>query len=44
MDVVGTGIKETVGKIKPNKIARLPVLKNKILENLFKALYHILYH
>lgn len=44
LDAVGTGLKETVSKIKPVELAELPVEKEKSLQNLFQTLYAVLYH
>lgn len=37
-------MKETVSKIKPLKLAELPVDKEKPLNNMFQTLYSVLYH
>ena len=44
MDAVLTGLKETVGKIKPKMLAKLPVKKNKCLEKIFTTIYGLLYY
>ena len=37
------GIKETVGKVKPEKLKKLPVLDERNLKKLFTVLYRTLY-
>lgn len=38
-----SGLKETVGKIKPGDLADLPVEKERSLQNTFKMLFKVLY-
>lgn len=43
IDAVGTGIKETVSKIKPEALMKLPVDEDRNLKRLFTVIYQTIY-
>lgn len=44
LDSISTGLKESVSKIQPLKLAKLPYEKNPILKDVFSTLFHVLYN
>ena len=44
LESINTGMKESVTKINPEKLSKLPYEKEPILKDVFSTLYHILYN
>jgi hypothetical protein len=44
LESINTGMKESVTKINPEKLSKLPYDKEPILKDVFSTLYHILYN
>lgn len=44
LESISTGMKESVGKVNPEKLSQLPYEKEPILADLFRTLYQVLYN
>lgn len=44
LESISTGLKESVTKMKPLNLSKLPYEKEPILKDVFSTLYHILYN
>lgn len=44
LESINTGLKESVTKVNPKKLAKLPYNTEPILKEVFSTFYHILYN
>lgn len=44
LESINTGLKESVTKVSPKKLAKLPYQTEPILKEVFSTFYHILYN